>query len=131
MPHRRPSLTEPADRFIVRRMPNQSVRLNRVFHALADPTRRAVLERLNRGPAPMSELAEPFDMALPSFSQHLDVLEDCGLVRSSKEGRVRTYELQAKPLEVAGHWMAKQRAMWERRLDQMDNYVKTLREKKR
>jgi DNA-binding transcriptional ArsR family regulator len=102
-----------------------------VFQALADPTRRAVLERLNRGPAPMSELAEPFDMALPSFSQHLDVLEDCGLVRSSKEGRVRTFELQAKPLEVAGHWMAKQRAMWERRLDQMDNYVKTLREKKR
>jgi len=102
-----------------------------VFQALADPTRRAVLERLNRGPAPMSELAEPFDMALPSFSQHLDVLEDCGLVRSSKEGRVRTYELQEKPLEVAGHWMAKQRAMWERRLDQMDNYVKTLREKKR
>ncbi len=112
-------------------MPNQSVELNRVFQALADPTRRAVLERLNRGPAPMSELAEPFDMALPSFSQHLDVLEDCGLVRSSKEGRVRTYELQAKPLEVAGHWMAKQRAMWERRLDQMDNYVKTLKEKKR
>ncbi len=112
-------------------MPNQSVELNRVFQALADPTRRAVLERLNRGPAPMSELAEPFDMALPSFSQHLDVLEDCGLVRSSKEGRVRTYELQEKPLEVAGHWMAKQRAMWERRLDQMDNYVKTLREKKR
>ena len=112
-------------------MPNQSVQLNRVFQALADPTRRAVLERLNRGPAPMSELAEPFDMALPSFSQHLDVLEDCGLVRSSKEGRVRTYELQEKPLEVAGHWMAKQRAMWERRLDQMDNYVKTLREKKR
>ena len=112
-------------------MPNQSVELNRVFQALADPTRRAVLERLNRGPAPMSELAEPFDMALPSFSQHLDVLEDCGLVRSSKEGRVRTYELQAKPLEVAGHWMAKQRAMWERRLDQMDNYLKTLREKKR
>jgi DNA-binding transcriptional ArsR family regulator len=111
-------------------MPNQSVELNRVFQALADPTRRAVLERLNRGPAPMSELAEPFDMALPSFSQHLDVLEDCGLVRSSKEGRVRTYELQEKPLEVAGHWMAKQRA-WERRLDQMDNYVKTLREKKR
>jgi DNA-binding transcriptional ArsR family regulator len=112
-------------------MPNQSVELNRVFQALADPTRRAVLERLNRGPAPMSELAEPFDMALPSFSQHLDVLEDCGLVRSSKQGRVRTFELQAKPLEVAGHWMAKQRAMWERRLDQMDNYVKTLREKKR
>jgi len=112
-------------------MPNQLAQLNRVFQALADPTRRAVLERLNRGPAPMSVLAEPFDMALPSFSQHLDVLEDCGLVRSSKEGRVRTYELQVKPLEVAGHWMVRQREMWERRLDQMDNYVKTLREKKR
>ena len=112
-------------------MPNQLMQLNRVFQALADPTRRAVLERLNRGPAPMSELAEPFDMALPSFSQHLDVLEDCGLVRSSKEGRVRTYQLQPRPLEAAEHWMARQRAMWERRLDQMDTYVKTLKEKKR
>lgn len=112
-------------------MPNQSIQLNRVFQALADPTRRAVLERLNRGPAPMSELAEPFDMALPSFSQHLDVLEDCGLVRSSKEGRVRTYELQAKPLEVAGHWMARQREIWERRLDQLDDYVKSLKGKRR
>ena len=112
-------------------MPNQSVELSRVFQALADPTRRAVLERLNRGPAPMSELAEPFDMALPSFSQHLDVLEDCGLVRSSKAGRVRTYQLQPKPLRVAEHWMAKQRALWERRLDQLDNYVKSMKEKKR
>ena len=112
-------------------MPNQSVQLNRVFQALADPTRRAVLERLNRGPAPMSELAVPFDMALPSFSQHLDVLEDCGLVRSKKEGRVRTYELQPKPLAVAGYWMARQRTMWERRLDQLDNYVKSMKEKKR
>ncbi len=112
-------------------MPNQSVELSRVFQALADPTRRAVLERLNRGPAPMSELAEPFDMALPSFSQHLDVLEDCGLVRSSKEGRVRTYESVPKKLEAAEHWMAKQRALWERRLDQFDNYVKNLKEKKR
>ena len=112
-------------------MPNQLAQLNRVFQALADPTRRAVLERLNRGPAPMSELAEPFDMALPSFSQHLDVLEDCGLVRSSKEGRVRTYELQPKPLAAAEHWMAKQRETWNRRLDQFDNYVKNLKEKKR
>ncbi|MDB5811560.1 MAG: ArsR family transcriptional regulator [Betaproteobacteria bacterium] len=112
-------------------MPNQSLQLNRVFQALADPTRRAVLERLNRGPAPMSELARPFGMALPSFSQHLDVLEDCGLVRSTKEGRVRTYELAPKPLEAAEHWMARQRALWERRLDQFDVYVKTLKEKKR
>jgi DNA-binding transcriptional ArsR family regulator len=112
-------------------MPNQSLHLNQVFQALADPTRRAVLERLNRGPAPMSELARPFGMALPSFSQHLDVLEDCGLVRSRKEGRVRTYELAPRPLQAAEHWMAKQRALWERRLDQFDAYVTTLKEKKR
>jgi len=124
-------LTEPAGRYIVRHMPNQSIQLNRVFQALADPTRRAVLERLNRGPAPMSELAEPFDMALPSFSQHLDVLEDCGLVRSSKEGRVRTYEFVPKKLEAAEDWLAKQRALWERRLDQLDNYITSLKNKKR
>ena len=70
-------------------MPNQE--LTRVFHALADPTRPAVLERLTRGPAAVSELARPFKMALPSFAQHLGVLEDCGLVRSRKQGRVRTY----------------------------------------
>jgi len=109
-------------------MPNQYADLGRVFQALADPTRRAVLEKLSRGPAAMSELAEPFDMALPSFSQHLDVLEDCGLVRSSKEGRVRTYQLQPKPLQAAEHWMAKQRALWERRLDQLDTYLDELKE---
>jgi DNA-binding transcriptional ArsR family regulator len=112
-------------------MPNQTASLNRVFQALADPTRRAVLERLNRGPVAMSELAQPFDMALPSFAQHLDLLENCGLVRSSKQGRVRTYQLRPKPLEVAEHWMASQRALWERRLDQLDNYVKSMKEKKR
>src|SRR6266511_1848705 len=98
-------------------MPNQSVRLNRVFQALADPTRRAVLERLSGGPAPVSELAQPFKMALPSFSQHLVVLENCGLVRSRKTGRVRTYRLAPRPLKVAEHWMAMQRAHWERRFD--------------
>ena len=69
-------------------MPDQSEQLNLIFRALADPTRRAVLERLSAGPAPTSELAQPFEMALPSFSQHLDVLEKCGLVRSRKRGRV-------------------------------------------
>ena len=112
-------------------MPNQSVRLDRVFQALADPTRRAVLERLSSGPAPVSELAQPFRMALPSFSQHLDVLENCGLVRSRKTGRVRTYRLAPRPLKVAEHWMVKQRAHWERRLDQLDSYLKDLKEKKR
>ncbi len=116
---------------MVRHMPNQSMQLNRVFQALADPTRRAVLERLSSGPAAMGELAQPFDMALPSFSQHLDVLEDCGLVRSSKTGRVRTYRLSPRPLKVAEHWMAVQRAIWGRRLDQLDDFLKDFKEKKR
>ena len=105
-------------------MPNQSADLGRVFQALADPTRRAVLEKLSRGPAAMSELAQPFSMALPSFSQHLDVLEDCGLVRSSKEGRVRTYQLSPQSLRAAEGWLARQRTLWTRRLDQLDDYLK-------
>lgn len=111
-------------------MPNQSHQLSRVFHALTDPTRRAVLERLGSGPAPVSALARPFKMALPSFTQHLNVLESCGLVRSRKTGRVRTYRLAPQPLQVAEQWMAKQRAIWERRLDQLDSYVSHLKEQK-
>ena len=72
----------------------------------------------------MSELAEPFHMALPSFSQHLGVLEDCGLVRSRKEGRVRTYQLAPQALKAAEGWLAKQRTLWTRRLDQLDDYLK-------
>ena len=106
-------------------MPKQTVELNRVFQALADPTRRAVLERLGKGPASMGELAQPFDMALPSFAQHLNVLENCGLVRSTKTGRVRTYELQTGTLGEAEHWLARQRIFWGRRLDQLDNYLET------
>lgn len=109
-------------------MPNQAVQLNRVFQALADPTRRAVLERLGSGPAAMSELAVPFKMALPSFSQHLDVLEDCGLVRSRKSGRVRTYQLVPQRLKTAEHWLTTQRSKWERRLDQLDTYLNELKE---
>ena len=115
---------------MVSHVPNQS-RLDHVFRALADPTRRAVLERLGRGPAAVSELAAPFDMALPSFMQHLQVLEDCGLVRSRKSGRVRTCQLAPKPLEKAERWMAEQRRIWERRLDQLDDYLMDLKEKKR
>ena len=112
-------------------MPNQSTELSAVFQALADPTRRAVLERLGRGPAAMSELAQPFDMALPSFAQHLHMLERSGLVRSQKSGRVRTYRLSPRPLKTAENWMAKQRALWERRLDQLDDYLQTMKEQKR
>jgi DNA-binding transcriptional ArsR family regulator len=111
-------------------MPNQSTQLDRVFHALGDPTRRAVLSRLSGGPAPVSELARPFDMALPSFTQHLAVLEDCGLVRSKKRGRVRTYQLAPQPLKAAEHWMVEQRALWERRLDHLHGYLMELKEKK-
>src|SRR5262245_45522456 len=112
-------------------MPNKSIPLDRVFYALADTTRRSVLERLSRKPASVSELAEPFDMALPSFMQHLDVLEDSGLVRSHKAGRVRTYQLAPKSLRAAEQWMVTHRAIWETRLDQLDDYLKTIKEKTR
>ncbi len=85
---------------MVRHMPNQQMHLDRVFRALGDPTRRAVLSRLSAGSAAVSELARSFDMALPSFTQHLDVLEGCGLVRSRKVGRVRTYRLVPQPLKA-------------------------------
>ncbi len=104
-------------------MPNHSIELSRVFHALADPTRRAVLERLSAGPVAMSALAQPFKMALPSFSQHLAVLEECGLVKSRKAGRVRTYQLTPQPMAAAEHWMAAQQTKWERRLDQLDQFL--------
>jgi DNA-binding transcriptional ArsR family regulator len=109
-------------------VPNQSARLDRLFQSLADPTRRAVLERLSSGPAAVSELARPFKMALPSFSQHLDMLENCGLVKSRKSGRVRTYRIAPRSLRQAEHWLAKQRANWEARLDQLDNYLMDLKE---
>ena len=113
---------------MVRHMPNQQKHLDRVFRALVDPTRRAVLSRLTAGPVAVSELARGFDMALPSFAQHLDVLEQCGLVRSRKAGRVRTYRLVPQPLRTAERWMAQQRALWERRLDQLDTYLLELKE---
>jgi DNA-binding transcriptional ArsR family regulator len=109
-------------------MPNQSEVLSGVFQALADPTRRAVLRRLSRGRAATSELAQPFRMALPSFLQHLEVLERSGLVRSEKVGRVRTWRMAPQPLRTAEHWMAAQRALWERRLDQLDTYLHTMKE---
>ena len=109
-------------------MPNQLAPLDRVFQALADPTRRAVLERLGGGEAPVSALAQPFKMALPSFLQHLVMLEKSGLVRSTKSGRVRTYRLAPDAMRVAEHWMSAQRAHWARRLDQLDDYLLTMKE---
>ena len=103
--------------------------LESVFRALSDPTRRRVVERLSRGAASVSELAEPFDMALPSFVQHLRVLEGSGLLRSTKRGRVRTYRLDPKRLTLVQGWLARQRAVWERRLDQLDAYLNELKER--
>lgn len=109
-------------------MPNQQPQLDRVFRALGDPTRRAVLARLSLGEVTVSELARPFDMALPSFTQHLGVLEECGLVKSKKTGRVRSYRLVPQPLKAAERWMIEQRRMWEKRLDQLDAYLKIMKE---
>lgn len=110
-------------------MTNHQSRLSDTFHALADPTRRAVLATLSSGPATVSDLAQPFDMALPTFLQHLKVLEECGLVRSKKVGRVRTCQLRPKPLTDAEDWMGAQRSLWTKRLDQLDDYLKTLNAK--
>jgi DNA-binding transcriptional ArsR family regulator len=111
-------------------MPNQIVSLNRVFQALADPTRRAVIERLTESSAPVGALAQPFRMTLPSFTQHLDMLENCGLVVSSKSGRVRTYSLAPESLRPAEDWMSERRTHWERRLDQLDAFLNTGKEPK-
>jgi DNA-binding transcriptional ArsR family regulator len=113
-------------------MPNRSAvaapppGFDRVFRALADPTRLAVVERLGEGPAATSELADGFDMALPSFLQHLRVLEESGLVASHKQGRVRTYRLTPEPLRAAESWLSEQRDVWERRLDRLDEHLATM-----
>ena len=95
-------------------------RLNGIFQALADPTRRAVLGRLSRGPASISELARPFDMALPSFMKHIRLLEDSGWILTRKKGRVRTCTIEKKAFAVADTWLATQRALWEARFDRLD-----------
>jgi DNA-binding transcriptional ArsR family regulator len=107
-------------------MLNQSPELDRLFHALADPARRTILERLSRGPAPVSELARPLPMSLPSAMQHLGVLEAAGLVRSEKVGRVRTCAIEPKALSQAEQWINARRIEWEHRLDRLGEYLKTL-----
>lgn len=94
-----------------------------VFQALADPTRLAVVERLSIGPASATELARPFAMALPSFMQHLGVLERAGVTTSHKSGRTRTYQLAPDRLRLAADWLAAARNHWERRLDQLDRLL--------
>lgn len=107
-------------------MLNQTAELDRLFHALSDPARRAMVERLSRGPAPVSELARPLPMSLPAAMQHLSVLESAGLVRSEKVGRVRTCSIEPRVLNQAEQWINARRIEWERRLDRLGEYLKTL-----
>ena len=111
-------------------MANNSLPLDRLFHSLADPTRRAVIERLARGPASVSELA-PATMSLPSFVQHLKVLEEAGLIRSTKSGRVRTCEIEPQALEALEGWIAEQRRYWEARFDRLEAYLKELKSREK
>jgi DNA-binding transcriptional ArsR family regulator len=108
---------------------NQSA-LDRVFQALADPTRRTLVERLSRGPAAVSELAAPLAMSLPAVLQHLQLLEASGLVESEKTGRVRTCRINQKTLRAAEQWIARRRAAWERKFDRLGAYLEEEEKKK-
>jgi DNA-binding transcriptional ArsR family regulator len=107
-------------------MPKQSVELDRLFHALSDPARRMMVERLSHGPMRVSDLARPLPMSLPAAMQHLGVLEAAGLVRSLKIGRVRTCTIEPGALSQAERWINARRREWEHRLDRLGDYLKTL-----
>jgi DNA-binding transcriptional ArsR family regulator len=111
-------------------MEQYSEPLNGVFQALADPTRRAVLGRLSKGPASISELAKPFDMALPSFMKHIHFLEDSGWIRTRKEGRVRTCAIEKKQFAAVEAWLSEQRALWEGRTDRLEQFVTNQKKEK-
>lgn len=104
-------------------MLNKQIALDRAFHALADPGRRAMLDRLTRGPASVSELAAPLAMSLPAVVQHLAILEQACLVSSEKAGRVRTCRIDGTALRTAERWIADRRVYWERRLDALESYL--------
>lgn len=99
--------------------------LDSAFQALSDPTRRSVIDRLGRGPASISELAEPFDMALPSFMKHVRILEHGGWITTTKVGRVRTCTLDAAPFSAVEGWLQQQRDMWEAHTDRLERFVTT------
>jgi len=101
----------------------QAAVLDRTFHALSDPTRRAMVQRLSRGPATVSELAKPLSISLPAVMQHLAVLEASGVVSSQKVGRVRTCRVEPRALTTAEHWITERRQVWERRLDRLGDYL--------
>ena len=104
-------------------MDHYSDRLNHIFQALADPTRRAVLGELGRGAASVGDLAKPFDMALPSFMKHIHALEACGLIRTRKEGRTRMCVIEAHAFVAVETWLAAQRSLWEARTDRLEQFV--------
>ncbi|MBN8940041.1 MAG: helix-turn-helix transcriptional regulator [Rhizobiales bacterium] len=106
-------------------MENYQSSLDAAFHALADPTRRAVVSRLTKGPASVKELAEPFSMGLPAFMKHLGILEKDGLIRSEKVGRIRTCRVNTEGLAAAESWLAEQRRLWQARTDRLADYVET------
>ena len=97
-----------------------------LFHALADPTRRAILMRLAEGPTPVTELANPTGLRLPTVMRHLSVLQEAGLIQSTKDGRVRTCAIVPEALAPMRTWLDEQRAIWEARLDRLDDYVMKL-----
>lgn len=113
---------------LLSRMTYHSADLDILFQSLADPTRRAILARLAQGPASVTELAEPFDMALPSFMAHLRKLQDGGLIDSQKDGRVRTCTLRVGAFGPARDWMTEQRQLWDDRLDRLETYLKSIPE---
>jgi len=114
---------------LLRHMPYHSAPLDLAFHALSDPTRRAVVSRLREGEVPVTVLAEPFDMALPSFAQHLKVLEDCGLIASEKRGRSRWCWLIQSRFNDAADWMEEERRHWTARVDRLEAYLdKTMKD---
>lgn len=104
-------------------MPKCSPTVDEVFRALADPSRRLMVERLSRGPASVSDIAEPFPMSMPSVMQHLQLLERNGLVHSRKAGRVRTYQINIDAMRPAERWMTARRAGWEKRLDRLGAHL--------
>lgn len=104
-------------------MAQYQLQLDGIFQALADPTRRAVVGRLGRGPASVGELAAPFEMALPSFMKHIQMLEACGLIHTSKAGRVRTCTVDRTRLAAVDDWLNEQRAIWEGRTDRLEQFV--------
>lgn len=110
-------------------MLNDSAALDLTFQVLADPTRRGMLARLSRGPASVSELAKPLQISLPAVLQHLQLLEASGLVRSEKTGRVRTCRIEPQALAPAETWIAEQRAVWEGRLDRLEDFLEVMKTK--